>query len=605
MPGFGQAVFVPQWTLLIGFTANDARSFQFPQAVSQQMPGDAQPLLKLLEPPHAQKAVAQNQHGPPVANDRKAARYRAGFISEVVPTHDDNIGMLDGFRKRTYLVSSFLELTWLPEPKPMNPVMPTSPAATYAAEPTVQQPAATYSPPLDRGNAVAASRMARTRRLLEGPIGPTLARLAAPNVIAMFVMSAMSIAEGIFAGSLGVKALAGLALVFPLVMLTQMLSAGAMGGAISSAVARALGGQNAPRAAGLAVTAWIIAIGAALLTALLMAVFGRSIFQLLGGGYEAVQAAIAYASVFFPGCIALWLCHSSLSIVRGTGNMLMPSLTLLIVSLASIPLSGALALGWGPVPAFGMAGLAAGPILAYGAGALAAISYIVAGRSGISLAGAFGRRERGLFADILRVGLIASLNTVQTVLTVVLMVGLVGHYGADSLAGYGLGARLEFLMVPIVFGIGSAMTAMVGANIGAGARPRALRIAWTGSFAAAFLVGSIGIAVSLDPDLWLSLFLEPSELGALAAGRAYFHTVGPFYGFFALGLALYFASQGAGRMVWPVSASLCRMAVAIGGGLLLARGTGMGIDGVFVAIAGGMLVYGLVTAAAVKLTGWR
>lgn len=477
---------------------------------------------------------------------------------------------------------------------PVEPVGRNEPAAPGAFRP-------------GRADAAAASRAARTRRLLEGPIGPTLARLAAPNVIATFVMSAMSVAEAYFAGQLGVTALAGLALVFPLAMLVQMLSGGAMGGAISSAVARALGAGDVARASGLALAAWAIAIAAAALFALLMALFGRDLFELLGGGAGAgaVGAAAAYAAVFFPGCVALWLCHSTLSLMRGAGDMLTPSLFLLGVSLASIPLAGALALGWGPFPALGMAGLAAGPVMAYGAGALLAMAYVLSGRIGLSLRGAVARLERGLFADILRVGLIASLNAVQTVLTIVLMVGLVGRHGADALAGYGLGARLEFLMVPIVFGVGAAMTAMVGANIGAGARRRALRVAWTGSLAAAAIVGGIGGLTAIAPDLWLRLFLDAGEAGALGAGRAYFHTVGPFYGFFALGLALYFASQGAGRMVWPVTASLCRMAVAFGGALLLTRTTDLGVLAVFGPIAGGMFVYGLVTAGAVKLTAWR
>lgn len=466
----------------------------------------------------------------------------------------------------------------------------------------VSEPSAANTPSPNRA---AANRAARTRRLLEDPIGPTLARLAAPNVLATFVMSAMSIAEAFFAGIMGVTALAGLALVFPLVMLTQMMSGGAMGGAISSAVARALGGQNAVRAGGLAFAAWLIAIGAALLFALLMALFGRDIFELLGGGDAAIAAALAYAGVFFPGCIALWLCNSTLSLMRGSGNMLTPALFLLGVSLAAIPLAGGLALGWGPLPAFGMAGLAAGPVLAYGVGAILAIAYILSGRIGLTVRGAFGHLDRSMFADILRVGLVASLNAIQTVLTIVLMVGLVGQHGPEALAGYGLGARLEFLMVPIVFGIGAAMTAMVGANIGAGARPRAVRVAWTGSIAAALIVGGIGCAMAIQPDLWLRLYVDSAETGVLNAGRAYFHAVGPFYGFFALGLALYFASQGAGRMILPITASLCRMAVAIGGAYLLTQYTDLGIHGVFGAIGAGMLAYGIVTAAALKITKWR
>ncbi len=455
----------------------------------------------------------------------------------------------------------------------------------------------------DQADTAARARAARTRRLLEGPIGPTLARLAAPNVLAMLVATAMSIAEAAFAGLMGVSELAGLALVFPLVMLSQMLSAGAVGGAISSAVARALGAGSPDRAGRLVAAAWIIALVAALASALVILLFGRAIFEALGGGAGAVEAALAYAFVFFPGCLFLWLCHATLSVIRGSGNMMTPALVLVLVSLVSIPLAGGLGLGWGPLPELGMAGLAAGQVIAQAVGAAAALAHVLGGRTGIAVR--FAGLLRDHFLDILRVGVIASLNALQTVVTIVIMTALVGRYGEAALAGYGLGARLEFLMIPIVFGIGAAMTAMVGANIGAGDRARALRVGWTGSCAAAAIVGSIGLFFAAAPDLWLGLFLAPEDTQALAAGRLYFHSVAPFYALFALGLALYFASQGAGRMVWPVLGSVLRMALAIGGALLLAAATDLGLAGVFIAIAAGMAAYGLFTAGAIRLSGWR
>ncbi|RJE82157.1 MATE family efflux transporter [Paracoccus onubensis] len=469
-----------------------------------------------------------------------------------------------------------------------------------------REPDPAISPQPDRADAASRTRAARTRRFLEAPVAPTLARLAAPNIVAMAVQCAMSIAEGYFAGQMGVTALAGLALVFPLVTLTQALSAGAMGGAISSAVARALGANNESRAAGLVVAAWILAVSIAALSAVLMALFGRPILGLLGaGGGNAVDAALIYAAVYFPGCISLWLCHSTLSVLRGTGNMVAPAVVLVLVSMGSIPLSGAFGLGWGPFPALGMAGLALGMVIAYGIGALAAIAYILSGRAGLSLRRRPPLAGSGLFADILGVGLSASLNSVLTILTVVAMVGLVGRHGEAALAGYGLGARLEFLMIPIVFGIGSAMTSMVGANIGAGQRDRAIAIAWTGSLTAAAIIGGIGVVLAINPDLWLLIFLSQDQTETLAVGRTYFHTIAPFYFFFGLGLALFFASQGAGRMLWPVTGSICRFLIAFGGAMLLGRATDLGIQAVFIAIAAAMLIYGLVIAIAVRASGWR
>src|SRR5207247_1081704 len=121
--------------------------------------------------------------------------------------------------------------------------------------------------------------------------------------------------------------------------------------------------------------------------------------------------------------------------------------------------------------------------------------------------------------------------------------------GTFALAGYGMGVRLEYLLIPLVFGFGSALVTMVGTNFGAGQRARAGRVAWTGAAMAAGATEAIGLAAAFFPHSWLGLFTN--EPAVLAAGAAYLRVVGPAYGFFGLGLALYFASQGAGRLLWP------------------------------------------------------
>ena len=112
----------------------------------------------------------------------------------------------------------------------------------------------------------------RTRLLLQGPIVPTLLRMAWPNVLVMGAQAATGLIETYWVGKLGTDALAGMALVFPGVMLMQMISAGAMGGGISSAIARALGAGKRDQADALVLHALVInlAIGAAFTAAMLM-----------------------------------------------------------------------------------------------------------------------------------------------------------------------------------------------------------------------------------------------------------------------------------------------------------------------------------------------
>lgn len=448
------------------------------------------------------------------------------------------------------------------------------------------------------------TQSAKTEALLRDPIGRTLVKLSAPNIVAMLVMALTTIAEGVYAGMLGIPELAALAIVFPFVMLTQMLSAGAMGGAISASVARALGGRDLARAEKLVLHAVIIGLTAAFIFNILYFLIGAPLFQLLGASGETLVAAVEYGNIFFPGAILIWLCHSLLSVVRGTGNMLFPAVVLLGTSVTSALLSGAFALGWGPFPTLGMQGLALGMIVAFSIAIILTVTWMALGYAGLRLTNAFARPRADLFRDILHVGLLASLSAVQTVLTIVVMVGIVGTFGREALAGYGLGARLEFMTVPIVFGIGAAMTSMIGANMGAEQFERAKAIAWCGSIGAGIIVGTIGVVVSVFPDLWLGLFLTLDNVGTLEAGRKYLHFVAPFYFLFATGMALYFASQGAGKVLWPVIAGGLRMIIAIAGGFLATRVFGLGLESVFVAIAAGMTVYGIVTIYAVGKINW-
>jgi Na+-driven multidrug efflux pump len=186
---------------------------------------------------------------------------------------------------------------------------------------------------------------------------------------------------------------------------------------------------------------------------------------------------------------------------------------------------------------------------------------------------------------------------------VVLMTGLVGPFGTAALAGYGMGARLEYIQIPLVFGMGSALVAMVGTNVGAGQLARAERVAWTGAGLAAAVTTSIGLLAAVFPRAWLGLFTTDPQVQAV--GATYLMIVGPAYGFFGLGLALYFASQGAGRLAWPLTAGFARLTVAGAGGWLAAHAFDWGLPGIFAAMTLALIVFGTTTAAAVRLGAWR
>jgi putative MATE family efflux protein len=437
-------------------------------------------------------------------------------------------------------------------------------------------------------------------RLLSSPVLPTLLRLTAPNLVAMVVTALVAIFETVYVGLLGTTQLAAIALVFPLVMLMQMLSAGAMGGGVSSAISRAFGAGDTERAAALAAHALAIGTLAGLSFSLLFAFLARPILSRLGGSGPVLEQALLYASIGLTGAIVIWLLNTLASIVRGTGNMRVPSLTLLGASAVQIALGGALGLGLGPFPQLGLAGVASGYVVGYALGAAFLLWFLRSGNARITLSFATPL-NRAMFLDILKVGAVAAFSPLQAVLTVLILTSVVAGFGTEALAGYGIGARLEFLLVPIVFAVGVASVPMVGMAIGAGDVARARRVAWTAGGVAAIAVGLIGAVVAIWPDLWSGLFTR--DPGVRAAANLYLNWAGPGFSIFALGLALYFASQGSGKIIGPVLAATARLLTIVAGGWWLS-GSGAPAWTIFALVCASMVVYGAATAVAVYLTEW-
>ena len=440
----------------------------------------------------------------------------------------------------------------------------------------------------------------QTRVLLQGPITATLLRLAWPNVLLMVVQASTGLVETWWVSRLGTDALAGMALVFPAVMLMQMISAGSMGGGISSAIARALGGGRRDDADALVLHSVVIngLVGAGFSVAALL--LGPSLYRALGGQGASLDAALRYSNVVFAGNVLLWVMNALASVIRGTGNMLVPALVTCGGVIVLVPLSPCLIFGVGPFPALGVAGGGVALLLYYAGATAALLWYVLSGRNLARLRPA--RLRWSQFREILAVGGIGAISALQTNVVVALTTALVASKaGPEAVAGYGTGARLEYLLVPLVFGLGAPLVALVGTNVGAGQRARALRIAFTGGAIAFAVTEAIGLATAAWPRAWLGLFGDAPTM--LAIGESYLRVVGPAYGFFGLGLALYFASQGAGRLLWPLSAGVARVLVALGAGWILLRMTGQ-LAWMFAALAAGLVIYGAGLLAAVASGVW-
>ena len=448
-----------------------------------------------------------------------------------------------------------------------------------------------------------ASDTQRTQRMLEAPALPLLLTLASPNALAFIVQACVSMTEVWYVGQLGTIALAAMALVFPMLMLMQMLANGAFGGAVTGAIARALGSGERDMAERLIWHAIMIALIAGLSFLILMLLFVDPLLALMSTDAQVLAESKRYLIILFTGCPLLWTMALLISTYRGMGNMRFPAFLMVAGAFIQIPLSGALVLGWFGIERMGVSGAAVSIVTIAALSTLVLVLGLRRKKSLLQLKLSQSAPRQALFNQILRIGLPSALSPILTIGTISGLNILVGSFGVAALAGYGVASRIEFLVIPLVFGLGVAMNALVGTNLGAGQVKRAVHIGWVGSAAASVLAGVGGLLLAFFPEVWAGLFTD--DPATLRSARGYLVFAGPFFAFQGLGLSLYFASQGAGAMTWPLIATFIRFLVTIGAGAVLLYSFDVSLNSLYLVSGLAMLAYGIVTAAALKLGMWE
>jgi putative MATE family efflux protein len=423
--------------------------------------------------------------------------------------------------------------------------------------------------------------------LLTAPILPTLLKLALPTVTVLVAQTAVNIAEAWYVGFLGTDALAGAALVFPIFMLMTMMSNGGLGSGVGSSVARAIGAGRRDDADALLFHAIVVAVIAGAVFTLGATFGGPALYRSLGGRGEALDAAVRYSNYLFAGAIPVWIVNLQAAALRGYGNVKVPALVTLIGALVMIPLSPILIFGFGPFPRLGIGGAGVAFGLYYGAAMLFLLRYMASGHSGLTFK--MVRLRANLFMDILKVGIPTAIQAVLTNLTVILVTGAVGLFGTSALAGYGIASRLDYIMIPLLFGVSTATLTMVGVNMGAGQTARARRIGWTSGIVGLFLTGTIGLLVAIFPNVWLHLFSDNTDV--VSEGTTYLRIVAPAYSALGFGFVVSFAAQGTGRALLPLAAATARILIAAGGGWIAVGWLGAGMTGLAAMVTASLAAY--------------
>lgn len=432
--------------------------------------------------------------------------------------------------------------------------------------------------------------------ILEGPIVTVMFRLALPTLAVLVVQTLVGVIETYFVSSLGADVLAGVSVVFPVLMLMQMMANGGIGSGLASSVARAFGSGKLEEVRSLIWHGIVIAVAIGLLFTGVIIFGGPALYQSMGISGAALTAALSYSNLVFMTSPLIWTVAMLSASLRGIGNTRTPALITLLGAVILLPLSPTLIFGWGPIPSFGVAGAGLAVMIYYLLATLFLVKHMVSPKSVIKLSTVPLKFQ--IFKDVLGVGILASIGTIQINLTVTIVTAIVGTFGSAAVAGYGIASRLEYIQVPLLFGLGTAIITMVGINVGAGQLQRARKITWIGALIAFIFTTLIGFIVGFFPKIWLTIFSE--EKNVLDIGTIYLKDIAPLYGFIAVGMTLYFAAIGMKRVFWPVLAGTIRMIIAAFIGWIVVTHYDANLSTLFSILVVSILIYCLITVASIR-----
>lgn len=410
--------------------------------------------------------------------------------------------------------------------------------------------------------------------------------LALPTTAVMVVGAVSNILYTYFVSRLGATAIAAVSLVFPISLIATAMMGGGIGAGVAAAIAQGLGGGRRADADRIAEHALLITLVVSIVFTFGLLFGAPSLFRLMGGRDEVLAGASLFARVLFSGSIVTFTISTFDSILRAEGNVRVPSIGAVMSLTLQIVFTPIFMFFFG----MGLPGAAVATLAGQVVGAIPRARHIFSGRGTVRPRILPVRISARPAADILRVGIPASLATFANYLGLILLTAIVTRYGTHEIAAFGLGTRLDFLILTLAFGVGSAVLTLVGLARGAGDMERVKAIVSR----ALLLVGSIllllGGLLVVRPGIWLGLFTTDPEI--LEIGASYLRAVAPSYPFLGASLIFAFTLQGLGRAVFPLVMTIARTIVVVSAAVLLAS-TQFPISWLFVVMSGGNVAMSL------------
>ncbi len=430
-------------------------------------------------------------------------------------------------------------------------------------------------------------------RLTQGPVGRQLTDMTVPVLFGIFTMMMQGFVDAWFIGQVGDRELAALSFAFPVLMIVTSVAIG-LGAGTSSVVARAIGAHDHRRARRLSTDSLLLSFGITATICALGLLTIEPLFKLLGAPADMIPLIGGYMKILYVGVPFVVVGMVGMSSMRATGDTRLPSMLMVIASVANIILDPILIFGVGPIPAMGLQGAAMAALLARAAIFIGTL-YLMRRRLDMLT---FNKPDAGelrkSWTDILHVGIPAAGTNVIIPVATGVVTAMLARYGPEAVAGFGVASRVESLTLVIFYAMSAVIGPFVGQNISAG---RADRIFLALRLCTLFCLGS-GIVIALllaFASEWLpSLFSDNPQVTNVST--LYLYMVPVSYGTYGMVMIMNAAFNGMGKPMPAVHVSVARMAV-IYIPIAFVANRYFGIAGIFAAYAIANIVTGMIAYA--------
>lgn len=436
-----------------------------------------------------------------------------------------------------------------------------------------------------------------------GSINKAIFLLAIPMIFEMVMESLFAVVDIYFVNKIGIEASSTVVLTEASLTILYSVAWGLSIG-VTALVARRAGEKNFKAASDIAAQAIIVGLCMSVIVSVIGFIFPREILMLMGASAKVAGEHYLFTQIMLTGNVVIMLLFINNAIFRGAGNASIAMWVLILANAINIVLDPLLILGIGPFPKMGVIGAAIATTTGRTVAVLVQLYFLFNGKSLIKLAAKHFVVKWKLVRGILNTSSGGMFQFIIGSCSWIFLAMIIAESGTAAVSGYGTAIRICIFTILPAWGLANAAATLVGQNLGAGQPERAEKSVWRTAFITFCFFAIVAVTFFLFGEPLMRFFTQ--DEAAVVAGTECLHILAIGYVFFAYGMVISQAFNGAGDTLTPTIINLFIFWILqIPLAWLLAKFFKLGPTGVYIAIGVSETVLAFVCIMIFRKGKWK